>query len=150
MQDMTKKRYDAVLGGILLVVCAILIWATFQIKLEESRMLPLFTLGLIALCSVWLIFQTLVLHRSTATSLLHNKRELTVWAMFVVLVLLIRLLSFYSSAFLFLFTCHLYLSGSITKKNVLTSLLYAAVVAVALFLCFTLAVRMSLPSGLLI
>lgn len=150
MKDRIERRSDAVLGVVLLAACGFLTWAALQIKGEESRLLPLFAIGVIALSAAWLIFRTFVLHKSENARLLHNRRELTVWAMFVALVFLIPRLGFYSSAFLFLFVCYLYLTFPITKKTVIRAFVYSAAVSLALFFCFTLVVRMSLPRGLLI
>lgn len=150
MKDMIEKRSDAFLGGFLLAACGFLTWAALQIKGKESRLLPLFAIGVIALSAVWLIFRTLVLHKSMTANLLHDRRELTVWAMFVGLVFLIPRLGFYSSAFLFLLICYLYLSSPVTKKTVIRALAYSATVTLVLFICFTLVVRMSFPRGLLI
>lgn len=150
MRDMIEKRSDALLGGVLLAVCGFLTWAALQIRGEESKLLPLFAIGVIALSAVWLIFRTLVLHKSATASLLHNRRELTVWVMFVGLVFLIPRLGFYSSSFLFLLVCYLYLSFPVTKKTAIRAFAYAAAVTLALFICFTLVVRMTLPRGLLI
>ena len=54
-----------------------------------------------------------------------------------------------ATAVCILFACHLYLTGHVNKKSVLKSLAYSAILDLALYMSFTLAVRMSLPRGLL-
>lgn len=148
MRELTGRRGEVVSSGILLAGCVILAAAAFQIKTVESRLLPLAAICMIALCTLWNLGRTLVWKKASSVRLMYKKRELIVWGMFVVLVLLIRFLGFYSAAFLFLFVCHLYLTGNTDRKNVLKALLYAVVLDGALYACFTLAVRMSLPRGI--
>ena len=149
MHESAGKCGEVVLSGILLAGCAVLAIAAFQIQTVESRLLPLAAISIIAICTVWNLVQTVVWNKPSSVRLVYKKRELIVWGMFVALVLLIRFLGFYSAAFLFLFACHLYLTGHVNKKSVLKSLAYSAILDLALYMSFTLAVRMSLPRGLL-
>lgn len=149
MHESAGKRGEVVLSGILLAGCAVLAIAALQIQTVESRLLPLAAICMIAICTVWNLFQTLVRNKPSSVRLVYRKRELIVWGMFVALVFLIQILGFYSAAFLFLFVCHLYLTGHVDRKSVLKALVYSAILDVALYASFTLAVRMSLPRGLL-
>lgn len=147
MKDFLRRKSDALVGAVFLLFCLLLSAEVMKIKTPESRIMPFFALGLMALSSLWLIFQTLVLGRSQNTGLLHRKRELLVWALYAALVLGMNQLGFYLSAFLFLLVCHLSLRGKPDPKGLLRGLAYSAGLVLLLFVCFTCLVKMPLPMG---
>lgn len=149
MRAFLKRKSDAVLGVVFLVFCFVMSLEIQKIKTPESRIMPFFALGVIALPSLWLIFKAVVLDRSSQATLLHHRRELLVWGMFAALILGVEHLGFYPAAFLFLLGCFLFLRGKADRRTLLQGLVYSVALTLILFLCFTVVVRMPLPVGTL-
>ena len=82
MRAFLKRKSDAVLGVVFLVFCFVMSLEIQKIKTPESRIMPFFALGVIALPSLWLIFKAVVLDRSSQATLLHHRRELLVYTGF--------------------------------------------------------------------
>ena len=150
MSGRVRVRGDAVVGAFGLLFVVALCFQVLRIKTIESRIMPFFALGCIGICSAWLLFRALVLGRPADLKLGYQKREMIVWGMFALFWILIGVLGFYSAAFLFLLSCQLFLRGRPTGKTLLYSACYALGVTLVLYLCFTVAVRMALPRGVLI
>ena len=149
MAEKKNRHSDVIVGAVLLIFAAIITTQVFQIKSIESRFMPFFALGCISFCAVWMIIRSL-LGRSKGRKLGYRLRELVVWGMLAAFWALISTLGFYTSAFLFLFFCQLFLWGRPTGKTLLSSLGYSVGVTAVLYLCFSLLFRIALPHGLLI
>ena len=149
MKDILRRKSDAVAGMVFLIFSAALLAEVMVIKTPESRLMPFFALGVIALSSLWLIFKTVVLGRSPHAGLLHSGRELTVWGMFAALVLGTNYLGFYPAAFLFMLGCHIYLRGKADRATVARGLAYSGALLLLMYLCFTFLLKMPLPGGML-
>lgn len=141
---------DVVTGAVLLLFSAAAGTQVPRIQTVESRFMPLFALGCISVCAVWLIIRAAALGRSDGQKLGYRVRELAVWAMMAAFWALINVLGFYTAALLFLFVCQLFLWGKPTRRSALISLAYAVIAAAAMYLCFTVLLKMALPRGALI
>lgn len=155
MWEKVRQNSDAVAGFIMLMMSAFVIILIMQIKNVQSRILPFFAVALIAGSSLILIFKTLVLHKSPNVSLLHKKRETIVWLMYLAFFILVHILGFFTSSFLFVCVCFLYLGGgftreSLNKKKLLVTLVFSLLFIIATYLCFIVGFKTSLPRGFLI
>ena len=155
MWEKVRQNSDAVVGFIMLLLSVFVVMLIMQIKSEESRIMPLFAVALIAGSALILVFRTLVLRKSPNAALMHKKREIIVWAMYVVFFILIHVIGFFTSSFLFTCVCFLYLRGGFTregfdKKKLLVTLVFALLFVIATYLCFIAGFKVSLPRGILI
>jgi len=142
-----KFGSDMIVALVFLVMCVFLAVKVAQIKTVESRIMPFFALGVISISSFLLIVKTLVAERPALVRLIHSKREFFVWALFAIMVFMMKAIGFYPSMFLFTVASQLYLKEKKGKRILLSSAIYAIAFTLIIYIVFSVLFRMQLPLG---
>lgn len=144
-----KIGTDMIVGLVFLVVCIVLASKVLEIKIAESRIMPFFALAVISVSSIYLMAKTFFANKPVRFRLLHSKREFIVWALFSIMVVLMRVVGFYPSIFLFTVAVQLYLKETPGRRTIQNSVIYGIALTLITYVVFTFLFRMQLPLGLI-
>jgi len=144
-----KIGTDMIVGLVFFAVCIVLGIKVLEIKTTESRILPLFALAVISVSSIFLMAKTFLVNKPASFRLLHSKREFIVWVLFSIMVIMMRVVGFYPSIFLFTVAVQLYLKETPGRRTIQNSVIYGIALTLITYVVFTFLFRMQLPLGLI-
>ena len=133
----------------MILFCAVLAWQISVITVPESRIFPLFILVVTGAATV---LQALhVFWKKDFLDIrqaLLSRRE---WVAFLVLLLscfCFDILGFYATIFLVLIAVSLLVQPKLTKKAVISSLVFDVILLGVLYLCFGMLLKLATPTGI--
>ena len=132
--------------------CGLLVWQISKIHILESRMLPMVALIISAASASWNLF-LMVGGRGEFVSLKAvgmRPKEIGIFLLLLAANPLYDFLGFYCTIFLFSLGVIYVLKMPLTVKEAVKGLVYISVMMGLVYLCFTVALGMVTPAGLLI
>jgi hypothetical protein len=155
--DMTKLNRDAVIAVLLLILCGVLFWQTFNIREVPfsqvgSEVWPRIVLILLTVLSVIYLFKSLSDPRpASAPFNLQNwlstyKNPLICFAMFFVFLLALPYLGMLLAGILFVFITQTLIGGA-SPRRLVTHAMVSVLAVGGMWMIFTYALRVILPAG---
>lgn len=133
----------------MILFCAVLAWQIWVITVPESRIFPLFILMVSGAATV-----LQALHVFWKKDFLDIRQALLTrreWVAFLILLLscfLFDILGFYATIFLVLIAISLLVQPKLTKKAVISSLVFDVILLGVLYLCFGVLLKLATPTGI--
>ena len=154
---MTRLNRDAAIAVLLLMLCGILFWQTFNIREVPfsqvgSEVWPRVVLGLLTILSVIYLFKSLSEPRpegepfSLANCLSANRNPIICFAMFFVFMLALPYLGMLMAGILFVFITQTLIGGA-SPRRLVTHALVSILAVGGMWAIFTYALRVILPAG---
>lgn len=152
LHDMKKiffKNNDLIVGIIFLIFGAALLQQTLLITVDRSRIFPFVAIGIILISGIALLINGFIKTVPNNTEVFKlAKKELITLVILLITYFAIRVLGFYTSIYLFLMVCYLYIEGTWSKSAVITAFIFNSILIVILYVSFTMLLGMTMPTGL--